>query len=47
MDMERKNEVASVPDLRLYRRTPRTLLELGSGAGHNAAYLKGSFSCTF
>ncbi|MGI6791169.1 class I SAM-dependent methyltransferase [Aminivibrio sp.] len=75
--MERKNEVASVPHLKLYRelaewyplltpvedyeeetgfyrslftfycrRTPRTLLDLGSGAGHNAAYLKGSFSCT-
>ena len=77
MDMERKNEVASVLHLKLYRelaewyplltpvedyeeeagfyrslftfycrRTPRTLLDLGSGAGHNAAYLKGSFSCT-
>lgn len=77
MDMERKNEESSVPDLRLYRdlaewyplltpvedyeeeadfyrslfksycrNTPRTLLDLGSGAGHNAAYLKASFSCT-
>ncbi len=75
--MERKNEGASVPDLRLYRdlaewyplltpvedyeeeadfyrnlfksycrNTPLTLLDLGSGPGHNAAYLKASFSCT-
>ncbi|HSW38469.1 MAG TPA: class I SAM-dependent methyltransferase [Acidobacteriota bacterium] len=28
------------------RRQPRTLLDLGSGGGHNAAYLKASLSCT-
>jgi SAM-dependent methyltransferase len=28
------------------RRPPRTLLELGSGGGHNAYYLKKSFECT-
>jgi len=27
-------------------RPPRTLLDLGSGPGHNAAYLKRSFACT-
>jgi SAM-dependent methyltransferase len=28
------------------RRPPRTLLDLGSGAGHNAAHLKVVFACT-
>lgn len=28
------------------RRPPRTLLDLGTGPGHNAAYLKRSFACT-
>ncbi len=28
------------------RRPPRTLLDLGSGGGHNAAHLKAGFSCT-
>jgi SAM-dependent methyltransferase len=28
------------------QRAPRTLLDLGSGGGHNAFYLKKSFSCT-
>lgn len=27
-------------------RSPRTLLDLGSGGGHNAAYLKATLSCT-
>lgn len=28
------------------RRPPRTLLDLGSGGGHNAAHLKAAFACT-
>ncbi len=28
------------------RRSPRTLLDLGSGGGHNAAYLKATLACT-
>jgi len=28
------------------RRPPRTLLDLGSGGGHNAAYLKATMACT-
>jgi len=28
------------------RRPPRTLLDLGSGGGHNAAYLKATLACT-
>ncbi len=28
------------------RRPPRTLLDLGSGAGHNAAHLKATLACT-
>ena len=28
------------------RRPPRTLLDLGCGAGHNAAYLKATLACT-
>ena len=28
------------------RRPPRTLLDLGSGGGHNAAYLKETLACT-
>ncbi len=28
------------------RRTPRTLLDLGSGGGHNAAHLKATLACT-
>ena len=28
------------------RRPPRTLLDLGSGGGHNAAHLKATLSCT-
>lgn len=28
------------------RRPPRTLLELGSGGGHNASYLKATLTCT-
>lgn len=28
------------------RRAPRTLLDLGSGAGHNAAHLKATLDCT-
>lgn len=36
--------------LRLFRKhcehPPRTLLDLGSGAGHNAAHLKSSLACT-
>jgi len=28
------------------RRAPRTLLDLGSGGGHNAAYLKATLACT-
>jgi SAM-dependent methyltransferase len=28
------------------RRPPRTLLDLGSGGGHNAAYLKAKLACT-
>jgi SAM-dependent methyltransferase len=28
------------------RRPPRTLLDLGSGGGHNAAYLKAALACT-
>jgi len=28
------------------RRPPRTLLDLGSGGGHNAAHLKASLACT-
>lgn len=28
------------------RRPPRTLLEFGSGGGHNAAHLKAALACT-